>query len=106
MKIKQHWKTILDFLGITTEEQIRVAERHLQDMDEALARTEPAAENTVTEDAEEGMRNLSAADRDGLRAEALETRTQPKEDPSPMDGYVSANARSYEEDARSFGHFK
>ncbi|WP_418166598.1 hypothetical protein [Alistipes ihumii] len=106
MTIGRQWQALLERLGLPGSDACRVEPAQVERLNEALGSDpstspEPADGSLdlpkKTDPAVQG--HPAASD---LRETARATRTEPREDPSPAEATLSANAKAYEDDLRNF----
>ena len=106
MTIRRQWQALLERLGLPGSDACRVEPAQVERLNEARGpdpstSPEPADGSLdlpkKTDPAVQG--HPAASD---LRETARATRTEPREDPSPAEATLSANAKAYEDDLRNF----
>ena len=117
MTLKQHWHAMLDLLGLATSETSDAVtpaptsnETPINTVPQTVG-SEPAQTSLhhtpiTVQNYQQEIASLKAQiaslEAENARLQAYPTRTLPREDPSPIEKKISANAHSYNEDIRNF----
>lgn len=107
MTIRRQWQALLERLGLPGSDACRVEPAQVERLNEALGSDpstspEPADGSLdLPKKTDPAVQGHPAAS-DDLRETARATRTEPREDPSPAEATLSANAKAYEDDLRNF----
>ena len=106
MTIRRQWQALLERLGLPGSDACRVEPAQVERLNEARG-TDPSASTNPAEGSRDHRKKTDPAvqghpEANDLRETARATRTEPREDPSPAEATLSANAKAYEDDLRNF----
>ena len=99
MTIRRQWQALLERLGLPGSDACRVEPAQVERLNEALG-SDPSTSLDLPKKTDPAVQGHPAAS--DLRETARATRTEPREDPSPAEATLSANAKAYEDDLRNF----
>ena len=99
MTIRRQWQALLERLGLPGSDACRVEPAQVERLNEALG-SDPSTSPDLPKKTDPAVQGHPAAS--DLRETARATRTEPREDPSPAEATLSANAKAYEDDLRNF----
>ena len=99
MTIRRQWQALLERLGLPGSDACRVEPAQVERLNEALG-SDPNENPDLPK--ETGPVVQEHPEANDLRETARATRTEPREDPSPAEATLSANAKAYEDDLRNF----
>ena len=100
MTIRRQWQALLERLGLPGSDACRVEPAQVERLNEALG-SDPSTSPEPADGSLDLPKKTDPVASD-LRETARATRTEPREDPSPAEATLSANAKAYEDDLRNF----
>ena len=106
MTIRRQWQALLERLGLPGSDACRVEPAQVERLNEALG-SDPSTSSEPADGSLDLPKKTDPAvqghpEANDLRETARATRTEPREDPSPAEATLSANAKAYEDDLRNF----
>ena len=115
MTLKQHWHAMLDLLGLAPSETslTPTSDNSPDNTPSNTAAPVPEAKQTPSQSEPSPAQNyqqeivslkaqIASLEAENARLKAYPTQTLAREDPSPVERKISANAHSYNEDIRNF----
>lgn len=105
MTIRRQWQALLERLGLPGSDACRVEPAQVERLNEALG-SDPSTSSEPADGSLDLPKKTDPAVQGHPEANDLRKRREPpdraREDPSPAEATLSANAKAYEDDLRNF----
>lgn len=117
MTLKQHWHAMLDLLGLAPSETSltptsdnspdntpsnTASQAPVPEAKQTSSQSEPSPAQNYQQEIVSLKAQIASLEAENARLKAYPTQTLAREDPSPVERKISANAHSYNEDIRNF----